>query len=244
MKTYIKYFNFITFVLVLIVNYLIGFNQDTFNNIERTSLVPANYTFSIWGLIYLLLLMFVIYQGLPSNKEKGLIIENIGLLFVLTSMLNIIWLFTWNNQMILLSWLVLFMYFFLLGMIYFSLDIDYCQVSIWDRIFIQIPFSTYFAWISVAFFLNTSILIKNYDLFTAISENSITILFMIIILVISFLITNSNNDIVFLSVIVWALFGVIINQLDNENNISLVAGVGVILLLLQWIDKYKKYLCK
>ena len=244
MRSYIKYLNFISFGLVLFVNYFIGFNQDAFNEIQRTSLVPANYAFSIWGLIYLLLLMFVIYQGLPSNKGKNLIIENIGLLFVLTSMLNIIWLFTWNNKMILLSWLVMLMYFLLLGIIYFSLGIGNCQVSKWDRIFIHIPFSTYFGWSSVAFFLNTSILVKNYNLFTTISENAFTIFFIIIILGISFFITNMNNDIVYLSVVAWALFGIIIKQLGNENNISLVAGVGLILILLQWVDKYKKFLCR
>ena len=49
---------------------------------------PAGYVFAIWGLIYLALTAFAVYQILPSQKENSRI-ERIGIWFILANLFNI-----------------------------------------------------------------------------------------------------------------------------------------------------------
>ncbi len=57
--------------------------------------VPAGYVFSIWGLIYLGLLAYAVYQVLPAQAENPSL-RNIGFLFVLSCVANIAWIFLWH----------------------------------------------------------------------------------------------------------------------------------------------------
>ena len=68
--------------------------------------VPAGLTFSIWGVIYILLAIFVIYGlviSIKNNTQKTAFIENIGILFFISSLANIGWIFAWHYQIIALS---------------------------------------------------------------------------------------------------------------------------------------------
>jgi tryptophan-rich sensory protein len=56
---------------------------------------PAGYVFGIWGIIYALLAVFVIYQALPNQQSKPFQAK-IGALFILSSIFNVVWLFLWQ----------------------------------------------------------------------------------------------------------------------------------------------------
>ena len=61
--------------------------------------VPAGLTFSIWGLIYVLLAVFVVYQlvmVIKKDAQRSSFIEKIGLLFFVASLANIAWIFAWH----------------------------------------------------------------------------------------------------------------------------------------------------
>ena len=57
---------------------------------------PAGYAFGIWGLIYSLILVFVIYQALPAKfvpmRNNKVIFDCIGYSFALNMILNGLWL--------------------------------------------------------------------------------------------------------------------------------------------------------
>jgi translocator protein len=60
---------------------------------------PAGYVFAIWGVIYLLLLGYVIYQALPAQRENPLL-QKIAPWFILNTLANTVWIFFWHYQLI------------------------------------------------------------------------------------------------------------------------------------------------
>jgi hypothetical protein len=90
----LKWSNIIAFAFTVIVNSLAGsttliggVNTAQISDSNPTLITPAGYVFSIWGIIYVLLGVFVIFQVLPSPKEKEYS-KKIGWLFVLSSVIS------------------------------------------------------------------------------------------------------------------------------------------------------------
>ncbi|MGC8827818.1 MAG: tryptophan-rich sensory protein, partial [Anaerolineae bacterium] len=59
--------------------------------------VPAGYVFSIWGLIYLGLVAFAIYQVLPAQRSNPRL-RSMSWPFLVSCAANIAWLFLWHYQ--------------------------------------------------------------------------------------------------------------------------------------------------
>ena len=63
-------------VLTLLVNYLAtagllnGVTPPEISDALLTRFTPANYAFSIWGIIYTFVIGFAIYQALPSQRDN------------------------------------------------------------------------------------------------------------------------------------------------------------------------------
>ncbi len=100
----LRYANIIFFALTVIVNSLAGStniiggrNTADVSNANSTLVTPAGYVFSIWGIIYILLGVFVVYQALPSEQGKDYQ-RKISWLFVLSSLVNIAWIFVWQFE--------------------------------------------------------------------------------------------------------------------------------------------------
>ena len=161
--------NFVAFVLVVIVNGLAGSTtliggQATadVSDANPTLITPAGYVFAIWGVIYLLLAVFVIYQMLPSQQTK-VFQKQIGWLFVLSSILNIVWLFTWQYEQLLLSVLIMFLLLGTLIAIYLRLDVGRAKVGMAERLAVHVPFSTYLGWITIASIANVASTLVSID---------------------------------------------------------------------------------
>jgi len=87
----------LTITVNVLANALPLNGQDTGEISDRFDIyfVPAGYVFSIWGLIYLGLIAFTIYQALPSQKDNELI-KKIYPAYWIGSLANIVWLFLWH----------------------------------------------------------------------------------------------------------------------------------------------------
>lgn len=88
--------NVLAFVVVLIVNYLAvsiplgGMTTGALADLYPNLFVPAALTFSIWGVIYLLLLAFVIRQIVDFYRKKSsAITQKMGIWFLLSCVANI-----------------------------------------------------------------------------------------------------------------------------------------------------------
>lgn len=150
--------------------------------------LPASWTFGIWSVIYLLLLLFVIYQSaairrvgphvldpelapedaaIPQPTDRAAInrpaqwVNKLDILFVLTCALNIAWLYAWHHFQYTLSTGIIFVYLLCLIIIYVRIQHMPHTIRIQDRWFVAIPFSVYLGWISVASISNTATLLRS-----------------------------------------------------------------------------------
>jgi hypothetical protein len=165
MKKLLPLFNLLAFVGVLAMNYLAtalpiagrtpGEVSDMFPNL----FAPAGFTFAIWGVIYLLLAGFAIYQVRYLNKPLPVFLEKIGWLFVLSCAANATWLLAWHHLQIGLAMLIMLVILGSLLGIYLRLGVGKASVSSGERWFVHLPFSVYLGWITVATIANATILL-------------------------------------------------------------------------------------
>lgn len=151
----------IAYIGMVIVNFLAtslpinnrstGAISDAYPNL----FAPAGVTFSIWGLIYLLLAGYVIYQFTRGGKAKDDLIKKINPLFVATSLVNISWIFAWHYDYIGIS--VILMLCLLVLLIKIANILRTGQFNMLDKLFIRAPFSIYFGWITVATIANITV---------------------------------------------------------------------------------------
>lgn len=174
--------------------------------------VPAGYVFAIWGVIYLGLIAFAVYQALPAQRDNPRL-ARIGWLFALSCLANIGWLFLWHyNQFV---WTVGAM-LALLGLliaIYTRLGIGRVSVSSAERWSVQIPFSIYLGWVSVATIANiTSTL--DYLAWSGwgIGDAVWAVIMLAVATVLTFLVYQARRDVAFALVIIWAFVGIAVKQ--------------------------------
>lgn len=120
---------------------------------------PAGVVFSIWGLIYLLLLAYTLYQfGLgrqDASPEREKLFAATGRHFILTSLANISWILAWHNGLIGLSVLIMLLLLFFLIRIANRLRME--KLTWRDTLCLRLPFSVYFGWITVATIANITV---------------------------------------------------------------------------------------
>ena len=155
----VKYINIILLAGMLVMNYLAnalplnnkttGELSDSFPNL----FVPAGLTFSIWGIIYLLLVAYCVVQFTGSNKE---VISDISWLFSLSCVLNALWIIFWHYGKLPLSLIV---------MVGLLVTLIWINTSIRDLPFgiIKATFGIYLGWICIATIANVTALLVNYN---------------------------------------------------------------------------------
>jgi benzodiazapine receptor len=247
----LRYANIILFALTVVVNSLAGGttligNQVTaaVSDANSTLITPAGYVFSIWGIIYLLLGIFVVYQALPSQQGKEYQ-KKIGWLFVLSSLINIGWLFLWQFEYLSLSVVLMFLLLATLISIYLRLGIGKSRVSLRERLAVQLPFSVYLGWITVASIANvaTTLVSFGWDGF-GMSPNTWAILVVAVALLITMLMLITRKDVAYSLVIIWALVGIGVKQSGNQTIVMLTeisaALVAVALVATVLVTKLRK----
>ncbi len=234
----LKWSNIVAFVLTVIVNSLAGstaliggVNTAQISDSNRTLITPAGYVFSIWGIIYFFLGVFVIFQALPSQKEEEYK-KKIGWLFVLSSIINIAWLFLWQYEFFSLSVLLMFLLLATLILIYLRLGIGKSPVTLREKLAVHAPFSVYLGWITIASIANVSVTLVsvNWNGFGIDPEIWATLI-VIVALVITLLVLATRRDVAFGLVIVWALIGIAVKQSGNQNIVMLTEASAIIVLL-------------
>ena len=239
-------FNLVFFVGIVIVNSLamsIPINNKTTGELSDqypNLFVPAGSTFSIWGIIYLLLAIFAIYQlvyAFRSNEQKPTFIEKIALLFILSSVMNMSWIFAWHYEMVSLSVLVMLVLLLSLIAIYLRLSIGRSDASGTEKYLVHLCFSVYLGWITVATIANiTSLLVDiNWNRF-GLSEPFWTVAVIIVAIVITLIMLFSRKDLFYALVVDWALYGIWLKRstVDAEPIQSIIIAVlaGIALISL------------
>ena len=239
-------FNLVFFIGTVIVNSLamsIPINNKTTGELSDqypNLFVPAGSTFSIWGVIYLLLAIFAIYQlvyAFRSNEQKPTFIEKIGLFFILSSLMNMSWIFAWHYEMVSLSVLIMLILLLSLIAIYVRLGIGRSDASGTEKYLVHLCFSVYLGWITVATIANiTSLLVDiNWNRF-GLSESFWTVAVIIVAIIIALVILFNRKDIYYVLVVDWALYGIWVkrNSVDAEPIqiiiVTVLTGIALISL--------------
>ena len=229
--------NALAFAVTVVVNGLassLALNGRTtaeVSDLYFTLVTPAGYVFAIWGVIYALLLVFVVFQTLPSQREKPFL-KQISVLFILSSVFNMVWLFLWHYDQIVLSVGLMFALLATLIVIYLRLGIGKSSVSLKERVFVRLPFSVYLGWITVASIANvaSALVAVKWDGFGLASD-----IWAVIVIAVALLITlgviATRKDVAYSLVIVWALVGIAINQ-SAYQNIVLAAEISVVSIVV------------
>lgn len=229
--------NVIAFIVTILVNALAntsllnGKTTGEISDLYPTLVTPAGYVFSIWGIIYILLLVFVVFQALPSQKEKAFQ-KQVGILFVLSSIFNVVWLFLWQYEYITSSVLLMFALLATLIMTYLRLDIGRSNVSLAEKLSVHLPFSVYLGWITVAIIANVAAAIVsiNWNGF-GLSDTTWTITMLAITLAITLSVVFTRRDIAYSLVIIWALVGIAVKQSGNQTIVT-ITEVGAIVIVV------------
>ena len=192
--------------------------------------VPAGYVFSIWGVIYLLLLAFVFYQASPSRRGDEFS-SKIGCLFILSCVLNISWIFLWHYEHVIPSVLIMFALLISLIMIYLRLDIGRGAPSKGVRLWVHLPFSVYLGWITVAPIANVvaALVSINWN-GLGFGEVAWTVIVIAVAVTLTVVNTLTRGDLGYALVIVWAFGGIIVKQMAIQAIVT-AAGLGIAIIL-------------
>jgi hypothetical protein len=196
--------------------------------------VPDGYVFSIWFLIYVLLALFCIYQGkdlLKTEKEELPFLDKVGYFFIIANVANILWIFFWHYQVFLAPLIAIVTLFLALLVIYLKLEIGLTDVPKNEKIFIHIPISVYFGWLTVATVAQVTALLVEIGVpsFGLLAE-VLTILVIAVVIVIGLLTVFTKNDIAYGLVLVWASIGIFTKQLPSNLLISIMGLIAAIII--------------
>jgi benzodiazapine receptor len=192
--------------------------------------VPAGYVFSIWSLIYLGLIAYAIFQGLPSQKENQRL-RTIGYLFVFSCLANITWLFLWHYEVFHFTLVAMLALLLSLIAIYLRLAAGRVKVSTGEKWCVHIPFSIYLGWISVATIANATQLL--YFLGWngwGISPEAWAVIMLAAGVIISAAMSLRHADIAYSLVLVWAYVGIAVEH-ANAPIVANSAWVGAVVIL-------------
>ena len=219
--------NIAAFVFVLAVNAMAngvpigGRTTGEVSAAYPTLFTPAGFTFSIWGLIYTALLVFIAWQALPAQRGNQTLADISGW-FQVNCVINGVWIFAWHYDFLAISLLLMVALLYTLVRIFRRLDSA-------DSWLVRIPFSLYTGWITVATIANLS------ALQTALGWNDLllgevqwTWLKLAVAGAIGATVIARTRNVLYVLVIAWAAFGIFSKQSATPE----VAGAAITLSLL------------
>ncbi len=193
--------------------------------------VPAGYVFSIWGVIYLGLILFAVYQVLPAQRDNPRL-RRVGYLFALSCLANIVWLFLWHYEKFVLTLAAMLSLLGLLIATYLRLGVGRTQVSTAERWFVRVPFSVYLGWVSVATIANVTATLAylNWGGW-GIPTELWAVLMLVVATALGLAVVATRGDVAYPLVLIWAFAGIAVKQ-SGTLTVAIAAWVTAGLLVL------------
>ncbi|MBS0010650.1 MAG: tryptophan-rich sensory protein [Bacteroidales bacterium] len=223
----IRYINLIFFAGMLVMNYLanaLPLNGKTTGQISDNLpnlFTPAGITFSVWGVIYILLAIFCILQFTAQGRETAI---SAGWIFALSCVFNAAWIVAWHYEKLPLS--LLLMIGLLISLIYLNLHIKDLSLG-----WLKAAFGIYLGWICIASIANvTAVLVNTGWNGFGIPEVTWTIIMIAAgTLIVTLALLRLNNP--FIGVVaVWAFLGIIIKRQADYRLIVVAAAVAILVV--------------
>jgi hypothetical protein len=210
--------NLLSVVLALTVNILAsalplnGQNTGEISDRFQVYFVPAGYVFAIWGVIYLGWIAFTIFQFQPAQKENQRL-RRLGYLFAISNIANAAWLFCWHYNLFGLSVLVMLVLLRLLLASYLRLNVNQTPVSPLEYWSVDVLFSVYLGWITVATVANITdwLYFIGWDGF-GIPAQTWAVIMLAVASLLGLGMATTRRDVGYLAVLVWAFVGIAVKQ--------------------------------
>ncbi|GAX34187.1 hypothetical protein [Nodularia sp. NIES-3585] len=224
--------------VVNVVSNIFPFNGLSIGKISNTLfanvlIIPANYAFAIWGLIYLGLFALGIYQFLP-NQRHDLDLRKTGYLLVIASVAQSIWVYLFLSRLFALSVVAIVLILLPLIAVYLHLGIGKKRVSQMKKWCVHFPISIYLGWISVATIVNVAswLYFQEWNGW-GISAQLWTAMMLFVAFCLAVVIVNQRRDFAYTGVTVWALVAIALKQWNNSllRNLALVLAIALVLML-------------
>lgn len=208
----------LAYVFMVVMNALatgLPLNDQTTADISDrydTLFAPIGYTFAIWGVIYLLLGVYGVYQLVSDNP----LVHKITPWFITSSLLNGVWIVAWHYEIIWLSLVIIVG--LLITLIAINKTTTAKRVNFRTTLAMRLPFSVYFGWVTVATVANASALLvqlgwRGGD---TLSEQAWLIVILIVAAAIGTTTALVNSSAAYSLVLVWAFWGILARHLSPE----------------------------
>jgi benzodiazapine receptor len=227
-----------------------GYNTGQVSAFYPNFFVPAGFTFSIWGLIYMLLAGFVItsvvsvFVNLNSSAQEA--IKRASPLFQITCLLNAGWIIAWHYLYLEISLLIMLAFLVMLIKIYLRIQSLKTSFNFFTRLWIYHAFVVYLAWISVATIANfTALFVGLGWQGNPFPAELWAIVLICVALLLAIFFVGKLKEPAFGFVLSWAFFGIYSAQIKASKEVGIIAALSVC-LLLAWaitilIKTSKKY---
>lgn len=237
-------FNILGVVLAITFNFLavsLPINNKTTGELSDAYpnyFVPAGFTFSIWGIIYMLMIGFALYQLWQYQKKASETLEIINAIshwFFASCVANATWIIFWHYEKVTLSLATMFFLLYCLIRFYETVS-NFRPMNFANNIGIHLFISVYLGWISVATVANVTTMIISMGWQANASAQGIwTIVMIIIATILGIIMIFRKQDIPYALVIVWALWGIYSKRISFlEDAVSLqvatIAKYGMVML--------------
>ena len=207
-----------------------GQNTGDISDLFPVYFVPAGYVFSIWGVIYIGLIAYSVFQALPSQRSNRTLVA-IAPWYLLSAAANTVWIFCWHYNQFSLSLVVMLVLLASLIMIYRRLSADAQPASRAEFWAVRVPFSIYLGWVCVATIANaTDVLYLTGWNLLGISAPAWAAIMLIVATVLGLAFSIMRNDIGLVLVFVWAFIGIAVKH--SATPVVAVTALAAALLLL------------
>jgi len=243
-RTGLLIINTLSLLFTLVLNGLAGsgvFGGRSVGDVSaqyETQITPAGYAFAIWGLIYLLLILFVVYQWVAwlRNREDTAL-KQTGLWFALGNIANGLWIVVWLNQYMGLSVVLIFLLLISLIVLTYRLRLEIWDAPVRIIAFVWWPIVFYLGWIVVASVANVSVYLVSISWQGGIlSPLSWALVMIVIATAIYLLLIFTRNMREAALVGVWAFIAIAVRQGSAHPVIGYTAfaAAAVLLIVIAW----------
>jgi hypothetical protein len=213
-----------------------GFNTGQISGFYPNYFVPAGFTFSIWSVIYIMLIGFVVCSvaaiGSKMDANSKEVIQQASPLFQLTCLLNGGWILLWHHLFLMASLLVMIFFLITLILLYIRISGFKYKLSPFMRFWVYHTFIVYLGWISVATIANATALFVGIGWQgNPLEPQTWSMMMIIIALLLGVFLVGSKKEPSYGYVLSWAFFGIYASQMDQSRTVGITAGLSVSILL-------------
>lgn len=211
--------NILAILVTIVVNAIVeiipvnGVTSKDVSDAYPSLFTPPGYVFSIWSVIYTLLIVFMIYQALPSQREESYL-KTTALFFVIGGLINTSWLILFHYSfgqpgIYVFTPILIGLFLILMLYTYIKLQIGTVNIPLKKKIAVHLPISVYAGWVSLAFIANVAsvlnVVVPGIPMAT---QELWTALVIIVALVLALLMLTIRRDAAYGLVVVWAALGI------------------------------------